>query len=65
MESRIDTLEIRYAHLEKMVEELSHVVWSQGREIANLKELVKHLREKSNESMGLVDANQTERPPHY
>jgi SlyX protein len=62
---RVDELEIRYAHLERLVQDLSDVIWKQQRELDALKETTRQLREKVTVDPGLVDASRNERPPHY
>jgi SlyX protein len=62
---RLTTMEERYAHLEKVVAELSEVVYRQQREIDSLHLHLSQLREKVGGDPGLVDPGQHERPPHY
>ena len=64
-ETRLADLEARYAHLEKLVSDLSEVMWRQQKELDALKEAYRGLREKMAGDPGLVDASQNERPPHY
>jgi SlyX protein len=61
-------LEERIAHLERMVEELSDVVVTQGRELDRMGRVVEALRQKAVQDSqaqdgGIVMAD--ERPPHY
>jgi uncharacterized coiled-coil protein SlyX len=60
MESRLDSLEVRYTHLERQVDELSHVVFSQQKVIDRLALELSILR---NRAAGVDGPN--ERPPHY
>jgi SlyX protein len=62
---RVDELEIRYSQLDRLVHELSDVIWRQQRELDSLRELTKQLRDKLQSDPGLVDASRNERPPHY
>ena len=62
---RVDELEIRYAHLERLVQDLSDVIWKQQRELDALKEATRQLRDKVQVDPGLVDASRNDRPPHY
>jgi SlyX protein len=64
-EQRIDALEVKYAHLEVLVQELSSVIWTQQRELDQLREHVRQLKDKSGGDPGLVDASRTDLPPHY
>lgn len=58
---RIDELEIRYTHQERLIEELNAVLIEQGRAIERLIAEVKELRDRApGESQP-----QYERPPHY
>jgi SlyX protein len=59
-------LEIRYAHLERLVGELSTLAYQQQRQLDSLQALFGqlHLKLKAHEP-GLVDASQQEKPPHY
>jgi len=62
----MQALEEKIAHLEKVVDELSHVVSIQGNEIAALKSQVRLLmqREANREAEGAVVLGD-ERPPHW
>ena len=61
---RLTELELRYTALQELVQQLSDVVYAQGRELEALRARVSMLDKKLAEP-GLVDARQTERPPHY
>ena len=65
MQNRLTELEVRYAHLEKLIEDLSEVVYRQQREVDALKETTRHLRDKLAAEPGLVDPSRQDRPPHY
>ena len=62
---RLTTIEERYAHLEKLVTELSEVVYKQQQEIDTLRHVVASLKDKVGGDPGIVDPSQQERPPHY
>ncbi|MCU0697538.1 MAG: SlyX family protein [Myxococcaceae bacterium] len=62
---RVMNLEERYAHLEKLVSELSDVVYRQQQEIESLRHHVSMLKDKVGGDPGIVDPSQQERPPHY
>lgn len=64
-EARIEELEIRYAHLEKTLHELSDVVWRQQRELDLLRDVVKRMQDRLPAEHGLVDAARQDKPPHY
>jgi SlyX protein len=60
MEARLDALEIRYTHLERLVDELSQVIFGQQKLIDRLSAEVTLLR---NNVSGTTAPS--ERPPHY
>ncbi|AZQ68912.1 SlyX family protein [Silicimonas algicola] len=63
-----ERIEERLAHLERLAEDLSDVVATQGREIERLTERVRRLmdREAMRESEGTGGVIlRDERPPHY
>lgn len=63
---RVTTLEIRFSHVERLVQELSDVVYRQQRELDELARRERQLTDKlSAQDPGLVDASTPERPPHY
>ncbi len=64
-DARVIEVEIRAAHLEKMVNELSDVVYRQQKELDSLRAAVQQLRDKLSADPGLVEAGATEKPPHY
>ena len=64
-EQRTDDLEVRYAHLEQLVQELSEVVWKQQRELDHLRETIRGLKDRFQGEAGLVDASRDDLPPHY
>lgn len=60
MERRLVDLEVRYAHLEKLHQELSDVMYEQRLTIQRLETRVKELEERL-----LGPDPGVERPPHY
>lgn len=62
---RLTTIEERYAHLEKLVTELSEVVYRQQQELDALRQQLAQLKDKTSGDPGIVDPAQHERPPHY
>ena len=66
METRLVTLETRYTHLQRQVDELSQVVFDQQRLIDRLTQELTLLRSRV---AGVDDGSATlivdERPPHY
>jgi SlyX protein len=64
-ETRLADLEVKCAHLEKMVSDLSEVMWRQQKELDALKDAYRGLKDRLAGDPGLVDASNNERPPHY
>jgi SlyX protein len=62
METRVVDLEIRYTHLERLVDELNRVVFQQSKEIDALRAELLRLRQRFDEPGGEIP---DERPPHY
>jgi SlyX protein len=62
---RLTTIEERYAHLEKLVTELSDVVYRQQQELDSLRHQLATIKERVGGDPGIVDPAQHERPPHY
>jgi SlyX protein len=65
MDTRISELEARFTHQDRLLTELSEVVWKQQQELDALRAAVQQLEKKLAGDGGLVDARQDERPPHY
>jgi len=65
MEERITELELRFTEQERMLQELSSVLFAQQRELEALRAQVAHLERKLQAEPGLVDASEKDRPPHY
>lgn len=61
MEQRIQELEIRYMHQQRMLEDLSEVVIEQGRAIERLVAELAELRARRPDDPSPAD----EPPPHY
>jgi SlyX protein len=64
-DKRLVELEIRYTQQQELLQELSDVLYQQGRIIDALRLEVDRLKRKLDAEPGLVDARQQERPPHY
>jgi len=65
VDERLIEVEIRAAHLEKSVGELSEVIYQQQKELDQLRQAVGQLRDKLAADPGLVDSGRNEKPPHY
>jgi SlyX protein len=65
MEERIAELELRYTEQQRTLQELSDVVYAQGRVVERLELEVTALKEKLAAEPGLVDDTAEELPPHY
>jgi SlyX protein len=61
MENRLVDLEVRYTHLERLVEDLNRVVFAQQQVIDRV---VKQLAELA-QRVGPPEASPGEKPPHY
>ena len=64
-ESRIVELELRYMQQQELLQELSEVLYSQGRELEGLRVELALMKKKLEGEPGLVDAQRQEKPPHY
>jgi SlyX protein len=62
METRLVTLEIRYTHLERQVEELNRLLFDQQKVIDRLTHEIANLRASSS---GVEGGPRNEPPPHY
>lgn len=62
---RLDEMEIRYTELERLVHELSDVVYKQQKELDALAAAYHQLKARFDADPGLVDASVQEKPPHY
>ncbi len=65
VDERLIEVEIRAAHLEKSVSELSEVMYGQQKELDQLRALFEQIRDKVRGDPGLVEASQNDKPPHY
>lgn len=65
LEARLAELELRFMEQQRLLEELSGVVYAQQQalELANAR--VGQLEKKLSSEPGLVEAGAQERPPHY
>ena len=62
MEARLTTLEIRYTHLERQVEEINQLLFEQQKAIDRLTREVANLRASTG---GVEGGPPNEQPPHY
>lgn len=62
MDDRLTDLEIRYTHLEKLVDELSSTLYEERRERETLAARVRDLEQRVR---GVEDPMPDEPPPHY
>jgi uncharacterized coiled-coil protein SlyX len=62
---RLEALEVRYSHLEKLFQDLSEVVWRQQQELDHLRDTVRQFKDRLQAEPGLVDAARSDLPPHY
>ena len=63
MEQRLVDLEVRYTHLERLVEELNEVVFAQQQTIDRLVRQLAELAERA--EVAGPPAPAAEKPPHY
>lgn len=66
-EERLIEIETRLVYQERMLRELSDVVWEQQKRLDRLEELVKFLGARLDELAQTLSASATknEKPPHY
>jgi SlyX protein len=66
MEERIVELELRFTEQQRLLQELSDVVYAQARSLDRLEHELAAMGQKiAAMEPGLVDANLVERPPHF
>jgi SlyX protein len=65
MEERVKELELRYTEQQAALQELSDVVYAQGKTLELVQAELVQLRKRMEAEPGLVDARADERPPHY
>lgn len=66
MEKRIIELEVKFTEQQRLLQELSDVVYAQGRMLERLEhELAVVGKKLAAMEPGLVDATVSERPPHF
>ena len=66
MDERITELELRFTEQERLLQELSGVLFSQQREMDALRAQVARLEKKLQAEPGLVDpSGDKDPPPHY
>ena len=64
-DERLTELEIRFTEQQRLLQELSDVVYAQQRTIYFREAQLQVFRKKLEAEPGLVDAGQQEKPPHY
>ena len=64
-DERLTELEIRFTEQQRLLQELSDVVYAQQRTIDLLEAQLEVFRKMLEAEPGLVDAGQQEKPPHY
>lgn len=66
MEERITELELRFTEQERLLQELSGVLFAQQKELEALRAQVAYLEKKLQAEPGLVDSTtDKDPPPHY
>ncbi|MBP2302974.1 SlyX family protein [Azospirillum picis] len=66
LEQRMADLEIRLAHHERMAEEMSEVIYAQGKTIDRLTAQVQRMRDRLEAAEYAIRSPQDDRPPpHY
>ena len=67
MQERLTDIEIKLAHAEQSLNELSDVIFRQQRQIDKLERLVESLKERlqASEAGGQLSGPADEKPPHY
>jgi len=66
MEERIVELELRFTEQQRLLQELSDVIYAQGQSLERLEHELAVLNQKlSAMEPGLVDATVVEPPPHF
>lgn len=65
LQKRVDELEMRFMEQQRLLEELSTVLYAQQRTMDLAFSRVEQLEKKLASEPGLVDARADERPPHY
>ncbi len=66
MEPRITELEVRYSYHERQIEELSRVLYEQGRTIERLLARLERTEQRLGELLeAMTTSPAPERPPHY
>jgi uncharacterized coiled-coil protein SlyX len=63
--ARIQELEIKAMEQQRLLADLSEVIYAQQRELDELNQRVYRLGQKLAAEPGLVDRNQDDKPPHY
>jgi SlyX protein len=64
-EARLSELELKFTEQAHLIDELSQVVYAQGKAIDVLTAELRRLNQKVVSEPGLVDASRDDKPPHY
>lgn len=65
LDRRLAEVELRFMEQQKLLEDLSSVVYAQQQALDLATARLAQLEKKLNSEPGLVDARADERPPHY
>ncbi|MDQ3263078.1 MAG: SlyX family protein [Myxococcota bacterium] len=65
LQKRVDELELRFMEQQRLLEDLSSVIYAQQRTVDLAFSRLDQLEKKLAGEPGLVDARADERPPHY
>jgi uncharacterized coiled-coil protein SlyX len=65
LDTRVQELELRSMEQQRIIDELSDVVFAHQRLLDALKQALDRLAQKTSAEPGLVDPDPTEKPPHY
>jgi SlyX protein len=65
MEHRIIELELKAAEQQQQLDELSHVIYRQQKEIDALKAILQSLAQKVQVDPNQIDDKPADKPPHY
>jgi len=61
--SRLDTLEVRLAHQERMIEDLNQTITAQWKDIDRLKREIERLSDRLASAENAIDSNPADEPP--
>lgn len=64
-DERLDELELRFMEQQRLLEDLSGVIYAQQQQLDLAHARLAQLEKKVSSEPGLVDARADEKPPHY